>query len=158
MLEAYNGGVLFGNILRATAREIALLGLNMDTKGDVEKAHLSARGKYLATAFLLRLYMRQYGGLTLLLNKNYAKQQRNYPRILNGIYSLMVAFDPMRETPLAGGRNESLDFGNVVNDFKGTGDGDHGSGGGIRRKLEYWHCGGEHLKSNFPKRVEEKEK
>ena len=32
------GGVLFGNSLGATAREIALLGLNADITGDVEKA------------------------------------------------------------------------------------------------------------------------
>ena len=53
MLEAYNGGVLFGNSLRATAREIVILGMNAEIEGDVEKAHISARGKYLSTAVLL---------------------------------------------------------------------------------------------------------
>ena len=40
VLEAYNGGggVLFGNSLGATACEIALLGLNADITGNVEKA------------------------------------------------------------------------------------------------------------------------
>ena len=63
MLEAYNGGVLFGNIPGATAREIMILGLDVETEGDVEKAHISARGKYLATAFLLSLYRIRYGEL-----------------------------------------------------------------------------------------------
>ena len=53
VLEAYNGGFLFGNIPGATSREIAMMGLNVETEGDVEKAQVSARGKYLATAFLL---------------------------------------------------------------------------------------------------------
>ena len=52
-MEAYNGGVLFGNSHVATKREITILLLNAETKGDVEKAHILARGKYLATAFLL---------------------------------------------------------------------------------------------------------
>ena len=54
VLEAYNGGVIFGNISSATAHEIALLGLKMKTEGDVEKAQILARGECLATAFLLR--------------------------------------------------------------------------------------------------------
>ena len=45
MLEAYNGGFLFGNSLGDTAQEITILGLDAETKGDVEKAHISARGK-----------------------------------------------------------------------------------------------------------------
>ena len=52
-MEAYNRGVLFGNSPGATVRKIALLGLNMYTAGNVEKAQILARGKYLATAFLL---------------------------------------------------------------------------------------------------------
>ena len=55
MLEAYNGGFLFGNSRGATMREIAILGLNAETEGDVEKEQVSARGKYFATAFLLSL-------------------------------------------------------------------------------------------------------
>ena len=35
VLEAYNGGVLFGNSPGATAREIATLGLDAEIKGDV---------------------------------------------------------------------------------------------------------------------------
>ena len=57
VLEAYNGGFLFGNIPGDTEREIAMLGMDAKTEGDVEKAQVSARGKYLATAFLLSLYM-----------------------------------------------------------------------------------------------------
>ena len=77
MLEAYNGGVLFGNIPGAKAREITKLGLDAETEGDVEKSHISARGKYLATAFLLSLDRRQYEELILSLKNNYAKQKRN---------------------------------------------------------------------------------
>ena len=77
MLEAYNGGVLFGNSLRAMTREITILELDADTKVDVERDHISARGKYLATAFLLSLDRRQYGELILSLKNDYAKQQRN---------------------------------------------------------------------------------
>ena len=43
VLEAYNGGVLIGNSLRATVREITLLGLNTEIADDVEKAHILAR-------------------------------------------------------------------------------------------------------------------
>ena len=45
MLEALNGGVLFGTSPGAMAREIAMLGLNVDTKGDVEKYQVLARGE-----------------------------------------------------------------------------------------------------------------
>ena len=38
VLEAYNGGVLFGNIPGAMAREIAILGLDAETEGDMEKS------------------------------------------------------------------------------------------------------------------------
>ena len=57
VLEAYDGGVLFGNIPGDTARDIAMLELNADTEGDADKAQVSARGKYLATTFLLSLDM-----------------------------------------------------------------------------------------------------
>ena len=53
VLKAYNEGVLFGNILGATAREISMLGLNAKTEGGLYKSQVSARGKYLATTFLL---------------------------------------------------------------------------------------------------------
>ena len=52
-MEEYNRGVLFRNRPGATAQEIAMLGLNAETKGDVEKAQVSAKGKYLVTPFLL---------------------------------------------------------------------------------------------------------
>ena len=78
MLEAYNGGGgLFGNTPGATAHKITVLGLNTETAGNVEKANISARGKYLATASLLRSDRRQYGELILSLKNNYAKHQRN---------------------------------------------------------------------------------
>ena len=60
VLEEYNGGFLFGNSPGATAREIAMLGLNAETEGDVEKSQVSSRGKYLATAFLLSSDMPRY--------------------------------------------------------------------------------------------------
>ena len=53
MLEAYNRGVLFEKILGATAQEITILELNAENKGNTEKAQISARGKYLATKFVL---------------------------------------------------------------------------------------------------------
>ena len=64
------------------------------------------------------------------------------------MYGLMMAFEPTRATPVGGGRNKGLNFGNVVSDSKTTGDRDHSGGGDIGRKLECWHCGGEHLKRN----------
>ena len=76
MLEAHNGVVLCRNSLGTTAREIAMLGLDAETKGDVDKLQVSAMVKYLATAFLLRLDRRRYGELILLLKNDYAKQQQ----------------------------------------------------------------------------------
>ena len=74
MLEAYNRGVLLGNIPGATTREIAIMGLEMDNKGDMEKAQVSAKGKYLATAFLLSSDRWRYGELILLLKNDYEKK------------------------------------------------------------------------------------
>ena len=65
MLEAYNGGVLSGNILGAIMDEITLLGLNAEIANDVEKVQMSARGEYLATTFLLISDRRRYGELVL---------------------------------------------------------------------------------------------
>ena len=45
MLEAYNGGFLFGNSPGSMEREFAIMGLDADIEGDVEKAQTSARGK-----------------------------------------------------------------------------------------------------------------
>ena len=65
------------------------------------------------------------------------------------MYGLMVAFEPTRATPVdGGGRNESLNLGNVVVDSKTTGDGDHGGDGGKGINLEYWHCGWKNLNRN----------
>ena len=68
----YNGGVLFGNIPGSTARQIATLGLDAEIGADMEKAQTSARRKYLANDFLLRLDRRRYGELVLSLNNDYA--------------------------------------------------------------------------------------
>ena len=76
-MEAYNGGVLFGNSPRATAREIATLGLDAEIEGDVENTQTSARGKYLATDLLLSSDRRRYGELILSLKNDYVKQQKN---------------------------------------------------------------------------------
>ena len=65
-----------------------------------------------------------------------------------------MVFDPRRAAPVAGVRNEGLNFGNLVADSKIVGDGDHAGGGGIGRNLECCHCGGEHPKGNCPKRAE----
>ena len=156
--EVYNGGGICGNITGATAREITILGLNTETEGDVEKAHILARRKYLVTAFLLSLDRRQYMELILSRKNYYAKQKSNCPRTLTNIYGLMVAFEPTRSTPVARGRNPGLDLGPVVANSETTGDGDHGSSGVIWRKLERWKCGGENLERNCPKREKEKEK
>ena len=43
-VEGIQRGVLFRKIPGAMAHKIVILGLNMDTKGNVEKAHISARG------------------------------------------------------------------------------------------------------------------
>ena len=115
-----------------------MLGLNAETKGDVEKAQVSARGEYSATAFLLRLYRRRYKELILSLKIEYAKQQQNYPKALTAMYGLMVAFEPTRSTLVSEGRNKGLHFGNVAGKSGTVGDGDHASGGGTGRKLECW--------------------
>ena len=60
----------------------------------MEKAQTSARGKYLATAFLLNSYICRYGELILLLKNDYVRQQQNYPKTLMDMYGLMVAFVP----------------------------------------------------------------
>ena len=53
------------------------------------------------------------------------------------MYGLMVAFDPTRATPVAGGHKEGLKFGNVVANSKDSGTGDTGGrGNGAWRKLE----------------------
>ena len=106
-MEAYNGGVLFRNSLGATARDITILVLDADTEGDVEKAQILERVKYLATAFLLSSDRRRYGELILSLKNDYAKQKRNYPITLSDMYRLTVAFNPMRATTVAGGATKA---------------------------------------------------
>ena len=134
-----------------------LLGINAETTGDVEKAQMLSRGKYLATVFLLSSDRRQYGGLIFSLKNYYAKQQRNYSRTLTDMYRLMVAFEPTRETPVdGGGGNKGLNFGNVVTYSKVTVNGYHGGSGDTGRKLECWKFVGGNLKSKCPKRSKEK--
>ena len=70
----------------------------------------------------------------------------------------MVAFEPTRATPVSGGRNEGLNFWNVVAESETVGGRYCGSSGGVGRNLECWHCGGEQLKRNCPKRAKEEEK
>ena len=64
------------------AREIETLILDADTEGDVDKSHVTERGKYLATAFLLRSDRSWYGELIILLKHDYMKHQKNYPKTL----------------------------------------------------------------------------
>ena len=154
--KAYNGGVLFVNSPRATAREIKLLVLDEENADGMEKAQTSVRGKYLATAFLLSSDSRWYRELILSLKNDYVRQQRNYPKTLTDMYRLMVAFETTRVTPVDSERNKGLNFGNVVADSKDIGIGYTGGGGGAGRKLECWNCGGEHLKRNCLKHAEDK--
>ena len=50
-----------------------ILGLNAETEGDVEKAHILARGEYLAIAFLFNSNRRRYKELMFSLKNNYAE-------------------------------------------------------------------------------------
>ena len=77
--------MLFGNIPGATTHKIVLLGLNAEITGNVEKAQISARGKYLATVFFLSLNRCQYGEMILSLKNDYVKQQSNHPRTLTNM-------------------------------------------------------------------------
>ena len=81
MLEAYNRGVLFGNSLGDTAREIATLGLDAEIEGDVEKSQVSARRKYLATVFMLSSDRRRYGELILSLKMTTRSSKVNILKI-----------------------------------------------------------------------------
>ena len=74
------------------------------------------------------------------------------------MYRLMVEFEPIRATPVSGGHNEVMNFGNVAVEYETSEDRDHGSGGDIERNLECWRYGGEHTKRDRPKRAKEKEK
>ena len=74
-MEAHNWGVLFVNIPGAAVREIALMGINTETKGDVEKSQISERRKYLATAFLIISDRLLCGELILSLKNYNVKQQ-----------------------------------------------------------------------------------
>ena len=69
VLEAYNRGVIFGNSLGATAQEIAMLGLDVESEGNVQKAQISERRKYLATAFLISSDRSRYSEQILSLQK-----------------------------------------------------------------------------------------
>ena len=72
------------------------------------------------------------------------------------MYRLMVAFDPTKATLVDGGRNEGLNFGNVVADSEGIGNGDLGGGGGAERKMECCHCVGDHLRRNCQSALKKK--
>ena len=63
---------------------------------------------------MLRSDKPRYGELILLLNNDYAKQQKKYPKNLTDMYMLMLAFDPTRPTPVSRGRNEGMNVGNMV--------------------------------------------
>ena len=51
------------------------------------------------------------------------------------MYELLVAFEPKRVTPVSGGRNKGLNFGNLVAKYEVKGNGDHGGDGVTGRKL-----------------------
>ena len=75
------------------------------------------------------------------------------------MYGIVVAFESTRATIVAEGRNKGMNFRNVFADSEDPGTGDTSDGSnGAGRKLEFWHCGGEHLKINFPERSKEKRK
>ena len=60
--------------------------------------------------FLLSLDRRRYGDLILSLKNDCAKQQMNYLRKLIYSYRLMGAFEPTRETSMAGGAQRRPEF------------------------------------------------
>ena len=142
VLEAYNGGFLFGNSPGGAAREIATLGLDAEIEVDVDKAQTSARGEYLATALLLSSDRRRYGKLIISLNNETRNNNKNCPKTLTDMYRLMVAFEPTRPTAVSGGRNEGMNFGKVAVEPGTGGDGDHGGFSATARKIECWRCGG----------------
>ena len=75
------------------------------------------------------------------------------------MYRIVVAFEPTRVTLMARGHNKGMNFRNVFADSEDPGTGDtSGGGNGAKGKLDFWHCGGEHLKINFPERSKEKRK
>ena len=55
------------------ASEVVLLVINADITGNVEKAQILARRKYLSTAFFLISDRRQYEEVILLLINDYEK-------------------------------------------------------------------------------------
>ena len=73
------------------------------------------------------------------------------------MYGLTVAFDTTRPTPVSGGRNNGMNFENVVVEPWNRGERDHGGGGGTGRKIECWRCGGDQMKRDCSKRAEDKE-
>ena len=61
-----------------------------------------------------------------------------------------MAFEPTRATEVSGGRNQGMNFGNVAAEPGTGGDEDHGGGSTTDRNIEYWRCGGDHMKREFP--------
>ena len=110
----------------------------------------------MATAFSLSLDKHWYGELILSLNNDYAKQHKNYPETITDMYGLMVAFETTRATAVSGGQNEGIHFRNVAAEPGTGGDRDHDGGCATARKIECWHCGGDHIKRDCPKRAKEK--
>ena len=72
------------------------------------------------------------------------------------MYRLMVAFDTTRATAVSGGWNESMNIGNVTAEPGTMGDGDHGGGSAISRKIHCWRCGRDNMKRDCPKLAKEK--
>ena len=67
-----------------------------------------------------------------------------------------MAFDPTRSTPVSWGRTEGMNFGNMaVEPVTGWG-GDHDGGGGKGGNIEFWYCGGDHMKRYCPLCAKEK--
>ena len=126
-------------------REIKLLELNANGKDNVKKARTSARGKRLATAFLLRSERLRDRELILALKNEYTKQQCNYPKTLTGMYGIMVAFEPTRSAAVTRGHNKGLNFGNVATNSESGVTVDVGIGGNIVESKTYCcNCGGDH--------------
>ena len=114
-----------------------------------------AKGKYLATPFLISSDRCRYRDLILSIKNDYAKQQKNYPKTLTEMYELMVALYPTRPTAVSRVRKEGMNFGNVAVEPGTRGGGNHGGDGRVRN-IECWSCGGDHMKRDCPKRAEDK--
>ena len=70
------------------------------------------------------------------------------------MYKLMVTFEPMKVAPLAGRFNYRINLGNVATENE------EGGAKGVKdvSKRDFWHLGGDLLKSNCPQLVGEEKK